>query len=101
MYSVTGLSNTTGSYPWHIHTNPIIGACTSAYGHLDPLEVGDGFACPSDMPWMCQEGRSHGHSLGLRLTRYDIGDMSGKWGKIPGSEEASNSKLGVYVFHLS
>lgn len=39
--SVTGLSNTSSSYPWHIHTNPITGACSTALGHLDPLEVGD------------------------------------------------------------
>jgi len=69
--AATGLTNTTGMYPYHIHTHPITGDCNTALGHLDPLMVGDGFACPMDAPWLCQEGDlsgKHGYLMGTTGT---------------------------------
>ncbi|EGF98975.1 Cu/Zn superoxide dismutase [Melampsora larici-populina 98AG31] len=70
--SVNGLMaiNSTAQFAYHIHTNPISadGNCSSALGHLDPLQVTDGLTCDPLMPQYCQEG-----------------DLAGRHGKLPGN----------------
>ncbi|KAH9814016.1 Cu/Zn superoxide dismutase [Melampsora americana] len=70
--SVNGLMalNATAQFAYHIHTNPISadGNCSSALGHLDPLQVTDGLTCDPSMPQYCQEG-----------------DLAGRHGKLSGN----------------
>ncbi|KAG8934442.1 hypothetical protein FRC03_003431 [Tulasnella sp. 419] len=66
-------------YSYHIHTNPIgdDGDCAKALGHLDPLQLTDSLLCNPDYPEYCQEG-----------------DLSGKHGKLKGTDDGSVSSHG-------
>jgi len=70
--SINGLNayNATGSYAYHIHTNPIAsdGNCLSALGHLDPLNATDALVCNPLFAQYCE-----------------VGDLSGRHGKLNGS----------------
>ncbi|CAH7680903.1 superoxide dismutase [Phakopsora pachyrhizi] len=74
--SVKGLMaiNSTAQFGYHIHTNPISsdGNCSSALGHLDPLQVTDSVVC-NGTARLCQ-----------------IGDLSGRNGKLPGNQSVAN-----------
>uniref|UniRef100_A0A0S1MK79 superoxide dismutase n=1 Tax=Phakopsora pachyrhizi TaxID=170000 RepID=A0A0S1MK79_PHAPC len=74
--SVKGLMaiNSTAQFGYHIHTNPISsdGNCSSALGHLDPLQVTDAVVC-NGTARLCQ-----------------IGDLSGRNGKLPGKQSVAN-----------
>lgn len=70
--SINGLNvyNSTASYAYHIHTNFISsdGNCSSALGHLDPLNATDALVCNPEFPQYCEEG-----------------DLAGRHGKLNGS----------------
>ncbi|CAG8494300.1 32342_t:CDS:2 [Racocetra persica] len=67
----SGLNDTTGKYPYHIHQFAInsTGSCASTGGHLDPTGVGvSGYVCDPNVPKKCE-----------------VGDLSGKYGGLQGS----------------
>ncbi|POW03385.1 hypothetical protein PSTT_11107, partial [Puccinia striiformis] len=62
-----------GDYSYHVHTHPVgaDGNCAATREHLDPFNVGTKPPCDSNQPQLCQTG-----------------DLSGKFGKIPSSEDS-------------
>ncbi|MBW0461845.1 hypothetical protein O181_001560 [Austropuccinia psidii MF-1] len=76
--SATGLMalNSTASYTYHIHTNPVSsdGNCTSALGHLDPLNVTEGLVCDPAFSQYCQ-----------------LGDLGGRNGKLSGAQQTATA----------
>ncbi|CAG8621850.1 9003_t:CDS:2 [Ambispora leptoticha] len=78
----SGLNNHTGVYPYHIHVNPITnGNCTTAGGHLDPKNVTDAYTCAPPNLVACQ-----------------LGDLSGKYGKLIPDSEGKNKTSEVDEF---
>ncbi|CAG8534466.1 465_t:CDS:2 [Dentiscutata erythropus] len=72
----SGLNDTTGKYPYHVHDFAInsTGSCESAGEHLDPFGVGKvaGYVCNPQTPEKCEAG-----------------DLSGKHGPLPGTPSGS------------
>jgi len=64
---VSGLTDYTGPYGYHIHDSPIdaSGDCATALAHLDPYQRGQATPCDATKPETCE-----------------VGDLSGKHGKI-------------------
>ncbi|CAG8642731.1 14495_t:CDS:2, partial [Ambispora leptoticha] len=73
----SGLTNTTGSYLYHIHLKPVPqdGDCDATLGHLSPNGIPESFPCASANPAACQEG-----------------DLSGKHGPAPGVSSGTFSQ---------
>jgi len=66
---LSGFPTEGGPFLYHIHNNPITnGNCSTAGAHLDPFLRGDSPPCDSTSPSTCQ-----------------VGDLSGKHGKINGT----------------
>jgi len=67
--SFAGLPAEGGPFLYHLHAKPVPedGNCTGTGAHLDPYMRGEDTPCDASMPETCQTG-----------------DLSGKYGKIPG-----------------
>ncbi|KKY38299.1 putative superoxide dismutase [Diaporthe ampelina] len=70
----SGLPSEGGPFIYHLHDQPVPedGNCTSTLAHLDPYERGETTPCDSNAPQTCQ-----------------VGDLSGKHGKITGDIDAT------------
>lgn len=71
-----------GPFPYHVHTLavPADGNCTATMGHLDPTNRGEYYPCDSSDSASCQ-----------------VGDLSGKNGKIMTSGDFSASYSDAYL----
>jgi Copper/zinc superoxide dismutase (SODC) len=67
---------------YHIHDQPVpaSGNCTATLAHLDPYVRGEEPPCDPTAPQTCQ-----------------VGDLSGKYGKIPGTGSFQASYLDLYT----
>lgn len=75
--ATTGLTPSMGPYTYHIHLAPVNNAsCATTLGHWNPTGVNYTVAA----------------GVSGTLSSFEAGDLSGKFGKIPGSADGSFSK---------
>ncbi|KAI1972575.1 Cell surface superoxide dismutase [Cu-Zn] 4 [Ophidiomyces ophidiicola] len=82
---MSGFPSTGGPFLYHVHASsvPADGNCTGTLAHLDPFQRGEVPGCNSSAPQTCEAG-----------------DLSGKYGRIPGPGNFKANYLDLYTTNV-